>query len=86
MDGTGSAAFRLHFYNLYFLVKQILPALVCPSIYVFGITDDGVMGYIADTSEKAYATCAAAVLPSMVLIFFFYPFVNTPFNFFKAFT
>ena len=36
LDGTGSAAFRLHFYNLYFLVKQILPALVCPSIYVFG--------------------------------------------------
>ena len=30
--------------------------------------DDGVMGYIAATSEKAYATCEAAVLPSIVIL------------------
>ena len=36
VNGTGSAALRLHFDNLYFLVKQILSTLICPSIYIFG--------------------------------------------------
>ena len=33
------------------------------------IGDDGVMGYIAATSENAYATCEAAVFPSIVIFF-----------------
>jgi succinate dehydrogenase/fumarate reductase cytochrome b subunit len=33
------------------------------------MVDDGVIGYIAATSVKAYDTYAAAVFPSIVLVF-----------------
>ena len=48
--------------------RFVLPA-AAQSSATSAMGDEGVMGYIAATSENAYATWAAAVLPSIVMVF-----------------
>src|ERR1035437_9043955 len=49
--------------QMFFSPEALLASDISP------MTDDGVIGYMAMTSLVAWATCAAAVLPSMVTIF-----------------